>query len=505
MKTPFKFLPQLFHTNFYAEESAVSSGVSGDSPSAESTDSTAAPPAAIGETFGAAPETQEGTTTGDVTAPSETETAPAPDFFEGIPSLEQLQTEAERKVPYAEGLLKLRAELERVNPELKQFEPWKPIIADNDPAKIQERLAAHDSLFSPKLVDGQPVLDERNLPQTTAQPFLESMEAKRPGYAMDHLLDVMDYQATNPTTGQKEPLIGQFFREVLGLDVGKLEQYQNIDALIAKTNGNITPEELGRVAEPDREIYKTLPSGLRKDWEYMDEETRRFHLDGAKERLENKQFREQQTQAQQKAQEEYKQQFEARVQQDFVQDLTQVREQAFGSLRDNLARQWQPSTDDAINQDRYDDVLAPLIQLIDPDLQPMALKRLEREGIKINTQEFNQNMSALVGARQTYVRAKAYGAVDVAERAEQDFNRLQTQLMAKFNTIAIQRAEKYGMQAKKIADSKGELLATASQVRPTVPGSTAPQTFSASGLPAGMDPRSSEAAMLQYRQSIGQA
>lgn len=498
MKTPFKFLPSYFTTLFYADEATVS-GV-GDSPAPASTDAPASP--AVGEAFGASPETGE-QATGDVTATNEVETAAAePDFLEGIPSLEQLQAEAERKVPYAEGLLKLRAEYERINPDYKQLSAWKPLAEQfNDPAKVQERLTGYESIFSPKVVNGQPVLDERNLPVTTAHPFLDQGEAKRQGYAMDHFLDVLDYEVTNPLTQQKEPLITQFFHNVLGLDINKLEQYQKIDELIAKTNGNITPEELGRVAEPDREIYKTLPSGLRKDWEYMDEETRRFHLDGAKERLENRQFREN-TQAAAKAKEQDdRQAFETQVQQDFVQDLTQVREQAFSSLRDNLARQWQPSTDDAINQDRYDDVLAPLIQLIDPDLQPMALKRLEREGIKIDTQSFNQNMSALVGARQTYVRAQAYGDGLATDRALQDFTRLHTQLMAKFNTIALQRAEKYGMQAKKIADSKGELLATASQVRPTVPGSTAPQTFSATGLPEGMDPRSSEAAMLQWKQS----
>lgn len=457
------------------------------------------------EAFGASPEGEQVATA--ATAPSETETAQAePDIFEGIPSVEQLTEEAARKVPGSEGLLRLRTELERISPQVKQFEPWKPVIEGNDPAKIAERLQAHDSLFSPKLENGQPVLDERGLPQTTAQPFLESMEAKQPGYAMSHFLDVMDLPTVNPATGQKEPLIGQFFREVLGLDVSRLEQYQNIDSLIAKTNGSITPEELGKVPEPDHEAYKSLPSGLRKDWEYMDEETRRFHLDGAKDRLENKQFREQQTQAQQKAEEEYKQNFEAQVQQEFVQDLAQVREQAFSSLRDNLAKDWQPTQIDEATRERYyDDVLAPLVQLIDPDLQPMALKRLEREGILVNVQEFNEQMRVLTESRRTFVRATAYNDSIAADNALKDYNRVYTQLMAKMNVITLARAEKYGYQAKTIADKKGELLTTASQVRPTVPGSTAPQTFNATGLPAGMDPRSSEAAMLQYRQSIGQA
>lgn len=505
MKIPFRFRPQLFNTCFHSEEGAISSGVGGTPPPA-STDAAASP--AVGETFGVTLE--EGQSTGNVTATNETETATAePDIFEGIPSREQLEAEVAQKVPHSEAVLRLRTELERVNPELKQYEPWKPIVEGNDPKTIQERLQTHDSLFSPKLVDGQPVLDERNLPQTTVHPFLENMEAKRPGYAMEMLVDVLDYEAVNPATGQKEPLVGQFLREVLGLDVAKLKDYQNIDALIAKTNGSITPDEL-ETAIPesldkshltDRDLYKQLRPNIRKDWQYLDAETRRDYLDDVKERMVNRQFREQQIQSQKQAAEAEKQEFEATVRQSFVQDLTQVREQAFSSLRDNLARDWQPSLDPAINEDRYDDVLAPLAQLIDPDLQPMALKRLEREGIKVNVQEFNEQMRSMVNARQTYVRAQAYKDGIAAERALKDYTTLNLRLMAKFSTIAFQRAEKYGYQAKAIAESKGELLTAATTVRPTVPGSTVPQAFSASGLPAGMDPRSSEAAMLQWQQS----
>lgn len=476
----------------------------GASPASEPSGSADSSPA-VGESFGA--DSTESQVADSATAPGGDQTAQTAevDIFEGIPTLEELQAQVGEKVPYSEALLRLRSELERINPQVKQHEQWKPVIEGNDPAKIQERLQAHDSLFSPKLENGQPVYDERGLPQTTSAPFLEVHEAKQPGFAMNHFLDVMDFNVTNPTTGQKEPIIGQFFREVLGLDVSRLEQYQNIDSLIAKTNGNITPDELSKVAEGDQAAYKSLPSGLRQDWQHMDEETRRYHLDGANSRMKADAFIASQQQAQQQAEQQARQTFETEVQQSFVQDLAQVRESAFGSLRDNLAKVWQPSADDAINQDRYDDVLAPLAQLIDPDLQPMALKRLEREGIKIDVQQFNANMSALVGARQIYVRATAYEDGLAADRAEQDYNRLHTQLMAKFSTIALQRAEKYGYQAKAIAEKKGELLDRASQVRPMVPGATAPQTFNASGLPAGMDPRSSEAAMLQYRQSVGQA
>lgn len=458
----------------------------------------------VGEAFGAIPEGEQ--STGDVIAPDGDQTAQTEaDIFDGVPTLEELQTQVEQKVPHSEALLRLRTELERVKPTVQQFDSWKTVVEGNDPIKVAERLATHDSLFSPKMEHGQRVLDERGLPQTTAQPFFESMEAKRPGYTMSTFTDMMDIPTLNPATGEKEPLISQFFREVLGLDPGKLDQYQNIDSLIAKTNGSITPEELAKVAEPDQAAFKTLPSGLRKDWDYMDEDTRRYHLDGANSRMKADAFMEAQAQKDAQAQQEYQQNFESQVQVSFVQDLAEVREQAFSSLRDNLAKDWQPSTDDAINQDRYDDVLAPLESLIDPDLQPRALARLEREGIKVNAQEFNEQMQSLVTARKDYVRAMAFKDGIAAESALKEYTTLNLKLMSKLSNIVLDRAKRYGYQAKQIADAKGELLTTASQVRPMVPGATALQTFSASGLPAGMDPRSSEAAMLQYRQSTGQA
>jgi hypothetical protein len=495
MRIPFRFRPSLFNTCFVAAEATLTdSGVGSVSPGAESVIADSAASPAASETSVAQVQTGTEQSTGDVTATDGQQQA-APDIFEGIPTIEELQQQAQNKVPLSEGLLRLRTELERVKPELQQYEPWKPIITEHDPEGIKTQLATHQSIFSPLLKDGQPVLDDRNLPRTTAQPFLEQMEAKRPGFAMDHFLDVLEFPVAGPN-GQRETLFATFFRDVLGLDGNRLEQYQNIDKLIAQTNGNITQEELNQVPEGEREAYKLLPSKVRSDWPFMEPDEKQFHLNTAKELLESRQFREQMQSQQRQAEQEQRKEFEAQVQETFNEDLATVRTQAFASLRDNLAKVWQPSTDDAINQDRYDDVLAPLIHLIDPDLQPMALKRLEREGIKINAPEFNQNMQALVGARATYVRAQAYGDAIASDQALRDFNRLQTQMMAKFNTIVLQRAQKYGYQAQQIAEKKGEMLTTASAVRPIVPGN------GQVGLsPSYVDPRSREAVMADWQAS----
>jgi hypothetical protein len=456
---------------------------------------------AVGQSSSPIAETSEQVAGGVTT--SDGEQVQEVDPLEGIPTLEELQTEAERGVPYSKALAQLRAEYERVKPIEKEFQPWKEILADQTPDRVKEQLGFQDQFFSPLVKDGQPVYDDRQLPQTTAQPFLESMEARQPGFSMNHFLDIVDFPATNPTTGQKEPLIAQFFRDVLGLDANKLEQYQQIDTLIAKTNnGSITPEELAKVPDTDQEVYKTLPSGLRKDWEFMDEETRRFHLDGAKERMEARAWREQLTQAQQQAEQSQRQQFEAKIEQTFLQDLTQTRTQAFTSLRDNLARDWKPSEDEAVNRRYYNDVISPLKRLIDPDLQQDALEELEADGIKVDLNKFNEDMVALVGARQTYIRAQAYKDGVTADRALRDFNRLQTQMMAKFNTITLARAQKYGMQAQQIAEDKGKLLTTASAVRPNISANTSV----GQGTAGWVDPRSSQAAMADWEQSrLGQS
>lgn len=505
MRIPFRFRPTLFNTCRFVEEAAIGSDVA-SSPDAASVIADAAVSSTAGETSGAQPQTEGEQVAGGVTTADGSETVQVVDPLEGVPSLEQLQQEAERGVPYSKALIQLRTELERVQPDAKQFATWKEVLAEQTPEAVKEQLQFQDQFFSPLVKDGAPVFDERGLPRTTAHPFYESLEAKQPGAVMDRFLDMVDYEATNPSTGQKEPLITQFFRDVLGLDANRLEQYQNIDTLIAKTNGSITPEELEEAIPEtldkshlaDRELFKSLPSPLRNDWKHLDDQTKRFYLDDAKERVANRQFREQQQQAQKTADQAERQAFEGRIKDATDQDLAQIREQAFTSLRDNIARKWQPSADDAINQDRYDDVLAPLIQLIDPDLQPMALKRLEREGIKIDAKKFNEDMKALTGARQTYVRAQHYKDGVTEDRALRDYNRLQTQLLAKFDNIAMTRMQRYGYQAQQIAEDKGALLSTASAVRPNINGN------STVGQGGGyIDPRSSQAAMADWEASRG--
>lgn len=469
-------------------ESTIPNDVGTSSPVSESiTDS--------GQSSSPIAETSE-QVAGTVSASDGEQTVQETDPLEGIPTLEELQAEAERGVPYSKALVQLRTELERVKPIEKEYLPWKEVLADQTPERVKEQLGFQDQFFAPLVVDGQQVMDERGLPKTTSHPYYDSLEAKQQGAVMDRFLDLVDYQTVNPTTGQKEPLIQTFFRDVLGLDAHKIEQYQQIDTLIAKTNGSITPEELAKVPEADQEVYKTLPSGLRKDWDLIDEETKAFHLDGARNAQKFSAFMEQQQQAQQQAEQSQRQQFEAKIEQTFLQDLGTVREQAFTSLRDNLARAWQPSADTAKNEDLYDDVLAPLINLIDPDLQPMAMKRLEREGIKVDIGKFNEDMAAMVGARQTYIRAQAYKDGVTADRALRDFNRLQTQMMAKFNTITMQRAQRYGAAAQQIAEDKGALLTTASAVRPNISAN------STVGQNAGyIDPRSDAAIMRDWELS----
>jgi hypothetical protein len=85
-------------------------------PEATSTEE-AASSTAVSETAG---ESQGGV---NATAEAQTSTqqqAPV-DVLDGLPSLEELQAQAAQKVPMAQGLYNVRAELERVRPLLKEY------------------------------------------------------------------------------------------------------------------------------------------------------------------------------------------------------------------------------------------------------------------------------------------------------------------------------------------------------------------------------------------------
>jgi len=423
------------------------------------------------------------------------------DVFAGIPSVEELTQQVEQKVPYSEAVLRLRTELEKVNPEYKTLAPYKPLTELGQPEELQSAYEQRQKLFSPVInpETNQPEYDERGLQKRTSQPWLQSMEEETPGFIPRHLNDLLSYEYTDPATGQTDNLLRFHFR-ALGLDPDRFDDYLKIDSLVAKTNnGAVTLEELQAIPDTDKEAYKTLPSSLRGAWKDIPEDEQRYHLDAAKDRLETRQWREQQEQQQKQAEETYRQQFQTQLQQSILSDLSTVRKEGLTSLRDSLTKAVQLSSDPNVNSAYIDAIVAPLALLLSPDFHDLGSHMLESMGVKLD-QNFNDSLNAFVAARQEYVIAQAYQDAGLAKTALKEADGKFARIMAKFNDLALKRAQTFGYQAKQIATENGKTLATASAAR-AMPGNGSAVEANQGILPAGMDPYSPEASNYLWQQS----
>lgn len=424
------------------------------------------------------------------------EAQPVADPFEGIPSIEELTKQAEQKVPYSEGLLRLRTELERIKPDAELATKWKPLGEVAEPEDLRSAYEQRQKLFSPVVnpETNQPEYDERGLQKRTSHPWIEANEQETPGFYQRHLDDMLQY--VDPKTGLNG---AQMYFKGIGLDINRFDDYLNIDSLLAKSNGGaITPAELELVPETDREAYKTLPSSLRGAWKDIPEDEQRFHLDGAKERIEARQWREQQEQVQKQTEETQRQQFQAKLQHDVISDLSNVRKEGLTSLRDSLSKAVQLSSDPAVNGAYIDAIIAPLALLLSPDFHDLGGHMLESMGVKLDG-AFNDALQAFVTARQEHVIAKAYGDQAAAQMALKEADGKFARIMARFNDLALKRAATFGYQAKQIATANGNALAAAS-ARPVAGNGSAVEA--AQGiLPQGMDPYSPEASMYLYNQT----
>lgn len=460
----------------------------------------AAPPPAMPDTpvvdssttLGTSGASSEAQPTGDVIATGEQSQQPQEtDIFAGIPTLDELQQEVERRTPYAEGLHRLRAELERVKPDADLATKWKPLGEVGEPDDLRAAYEQRQKLFSPVVNPNtnQVEYDERGLQKRTSHPWLEEMEKETPGFIPRHLDDLMRYEYTD-ANGQKSNMAQVYFRD-LGLDVARYDDYLNIDKLLAQTNGAVSPTELNAIAEPDREAYKSLPASLRRDWGSIEADEQRWHLDTANERIQVRQTLERQDTERKQAETAQHAQFQARLQQDVLTDLTTVRTQGLTSLRDSLTKAVQLSADANVNGAYIDAIIAPLALLLSPDFSELGAHMLESMGTKLDA-SFNDALNAFVTARQQHVIAKAHGEQGAAAAALKEADGKFARIMAKFNDLALKRAQTFGYQAKQIATANGNALAAASAVR-AMPGNGSAVETATGILPTGMDPYSPQA------------
>lgn len=396
--------------------------------------------------------------------------------------------------PHVQSLIQQRQHIRQLSQqlsELKPLESWKPLDELGQPDELRAAYEQRQKLFSPVInqTTQQAEYDERGLQRRTSHPWLDEMEAETPGFVPRHFDDLLRYEYTD-ANGQKANMAQVYFKGI-GLDIDRYDDYLNLDKLLAQTNGAVSPEALNKIAEPDREAYKSLPASLRRDWDSIEADEQRWHLDTANERIQVRQTLERQDTERKQAEATQQAQFQAKLQQDVITDLTTVRTQGLTSLRDSLTKAVQLSADANVNGAYIDAIIAPLALLLSPDFSSLATPMLEAMGVKLDA-TFNDALNAFVTARQEHVIAKAYGDEGAARSALKEADGKFARIMAKFNDLALKRAATFGYQAKQIATANGNALAAASAVR-AMPGNGSAVETARGALPAGMDPYSPQA------------
>lgn len=483
------------------DDITTSTVVSSEAPVATGAESNAPAAPSVSQEGDAAPSPIAGSVTAGEgatgTGQEQEGTAPPPsedDPLEGIPSIDELRQQAEQKVPYAEGLLRLRTALEARKEQYEQLktqhDPLAPVLEKyGDPAAVQQRLETLDSLFSPVInpQTNQPEY-ENGLPKYTTAPFIERADADNPGLAEQMLVDLLSY-APAAADGQKAPPMWQQLFESWGLDPKRLDDYRNIDALQPQPTGDISPDELQDVPEEFREVYKSLPPGVRSDLQAQDEETRRFHLEAHKERFDRKASetlaREQAEQAAQQQRAEI-QAYVAREQEAYV---SQARQEGVAAILDEVARQvtfGDAETDSAVRG------IAGgfLVSLLDPDFRSVAEPALNAWGVKLDP-SFDEALNAASAALAQYKALELAGQTARAQQALAAARGPKMQVQAKAAQIAQKLYKAFGAQARKAGEQANQSLSQAAGARPT------PTDGEAAGngnglLPEGMlanDPR----------------
>ncbi len=434
------------------------------------------------------------------------------DPFEGVPSIDELRQQAERKVPYSEALLRLRTALEARNSEVEGLkgrvgtaEPVLPLIEQHGGAEaVQARLEAYNSLFTPVVnpETKQPEVDPATgFPRITTAPFIERVDAENPGMAEQLLFDALNYEAEFGA-GEKvrlyrHPAVQAELLKAYGLDPQRLDDYRNIDARPAHDAG-VTPEELTNVPDEFHETYKALPPGVRSDLQQQDDDTRRFNLEAHKERFDRKaqETERQAAEAQNRQQQEAQvRQYVAQEQDSFVNTHFQ---ESHALLMDDLARQVTFSEDAAANAQMHGIVGLALVALRDRDAQFAASKTLEALGVKVDEGFFQ----ALADADRHLRDARAYelfGQKGFAQAKLTEANGAKKLALAKTAPIALRIAQALGGQVVSKAKKQNGAIDGATRTRP-VPGGDDGEEGGGI-LPAGMLPTDPGAGIYLARQS----
>lgn len=437
-----------------SESTALTSAVSDDALAA----STAAGTLAGDEVADLAASTAASATPGTATADDPVQLAIA-----GIPEndddLATITDEQQRT-----ALSAVRGQLRTITGAYRELEPLRAFRDYGEPSAVKTRLDLASLLYSPVLdANQQPKRDPATgaLLRTT-RPFVQRLDYSSPGMVEQLLVDILDYRplAEDGKNHVSYRMIDSLFH-LYGLNFGRLADYKNIDALIAKTTGNITPEELAEIPADRHAAYRTIPPSIRAAWKSYDDADRTRMLDDYQGKLDATAREATQVERDKAAKAAADEAYANEVFEAQIAYFATVRKERTAALINSLSKQVIFSADPITNRVMIGSLAAGLAQLLDRDWRFVYIDEvLTPLGLKLD-HTFDAALDKYETNAMEAVAQKKAGDRGQAAQAHEDATSATNQLMAKIAIFALKVARAMGATVVEAATLQGNALAAA--------------------------------------------
>ena len=294
--------------------------------------------------------------------------------------------------------------------------------------------------------DGSMVLDpSTGLPVPSTQAFVEKLGQSSPAVLT---------QLFNDLWGARTPE-GQTFAQAmfhqLGLDPARLEDYQAItrDPYAASVHGVIPADELETIPDKYHDIYKKLTPDERFKVQGMDDNELHAYMKEKQLVNELTSFKESIEQERNEQKEQAMKSFWSDVEKSHLDYVTQLRQSGFSSIQKSLTDQIQFSADSSINAVQTGAVMSIVASILEPGMSDVVNPILSTLGIQVD--DSLQNAVRAI-EEQAYI-VKRYEAINskpelsgfrneaVYRQAQSEVNRLNQQILAKLNGVALKVAK----------------------------------------------------------------
>jgi hypothetical protein len=389
------------------------------------------------------------------------ETQAEVDPLKDVPTLEELEKQANDKVPHALALKNLRAAYEGVKPQLEQaktYEPWKEIVSTiNDPVQAKTAYDLIRAMRTP--VEGQPN-------EFTSKPFIDRAEQEfGQGTANQLFHDLLTYTVPDDK-GNVDTLVRHMYRSH-GLNPDRIEDYRNIDTL--RASGVVTPEDLSAIPDKYHDAFRALSQAQREDIHAQKMSDGTYpaatldYLQDKAEALEARTWREKDEQARRETAERQQVEFQQQVAQAVEQDAETEVQSIYDSIHQHLSSQVTFSSDAAVNSLECDKILGVVANLQSPYpiYRNMAVRALKAVGVDVNG--FGELAIQWEQERGKYVAFKASGQENTwdGRDALSKSNFAKQQILAKANDYALKLAKASGERAAAAASQTGSQIEAA--------------------------------------------